>query len=132
MKKLVRTKPYLIAEVNWLEDRPRTGEDDLEGLANEAEKYMKDAIRLSNRLDGKPKMEVEDLRKNLFPTPFSFFVGSTCEGAPMEQQALLELEDTAMRLKREKETLRNTLNYLIAASAVKDVFPSSSSFSGEK
>lgn len=123
--KLVRSKPYLVAEVNWLEDRPKEGEEDLEALANEVENYMKDVIRLSNRLNGKPEKEAQDLRRNLFPTPFSFFVGSTFEGAPREQQALLELEDTAMRLKREKETLRNTLNYLTAASAVKDVFPSS-------
>ncbi|XP_022772144.1 uncharacterized protein LOC111314795 [Durio zibethinus] len=121
---IVRTKPYLVAEVNWLEDRP-SGDEDLEGLANEVESYMKDVIRLSNRLNGKPEKEAQDLRRNLFPTPFSFFVGSTFEGAPREQQALLELEDTAARLKREKETLRNTLNYLSAASAVKDVFPSS-------
>ena len=122
---IVRTKPYLVAEVTWLEDRPSPdGEEDLESLANEVESYMKDVIRLSNRLGGKPEKEVQDLRRNLFPTPFSFFVGSTFEGAPREQQALLELEDTATRLKREKETLRNTLNYLTAASAVKDVFPS--------
>lgn len=123
---LVRTKPYLVAQVTWLEDRPSAnGEEDLGGLANEVEAYMKDVIRLSNRLGGKPEKDVGDLRRNLFPTPFSFFVGSTFEGAPREQQALLELEDTATRLKREKETLRNTLNYLTAASAVKDVFPSS-------
>ncbi|CAI9116827.1 OLC1v1018091C1 [Oldenlandia corymbosa var. corymbosa] len=123
--KLVRTKPYLVAEVVWLEDRPSAnGDEDLNALADEVETYMKDVIRLSNRLNGKPEKEVQDLRRNLFPTPFSFFVGSTFEGAPREQQALLELEDTAMRLKREKETLRNTLNYLTAASAVKDVFPS--------
>ncbi|KAK8551811.1 hypothetical protein V6N13_120248 [Hibiscus sabdariffa] len=121
---VVRTKPYLVAEVNWLEDRP-SGSEDLDGLANEVEGYMKDVIRLSNRLNGKQEKETLDLRRNLFPTPFSFFVGSTFEGAPREQQALLELEDTATRLKREKETLRNTLNYLSAASAVKDVFPSS-------
>ncbi|MED6169840.1 hypothetical protein PIB30_025091 [Stylosanthes scabra] len=127
--KVVRTKPYLVAEVTWLEDRPSSASEDLdlEGLAGEVETYMKDVIRLSNRLGGKPEKEVGDLRRNLFPTPFSFFVGSTFEGAPREQQALLELEDTAARLKREKETLRNTLNYLTAASAVKDVFPSSSS-----
>ncbi|KAK8585143.1 hypothetical protein V6N13_139082 [Hibiscus sabdariffa] len=121
---VVRTKPYLVAEVNWLEDRP-SGSEDLDGLANEVENYMKDVIRLSNRLHGKQEKETLELRRNLFPTPFSFFVGSTFEGAPREQQALLELEDTATRLKREKETLRNTLNYLSAASAVKDVFPSS-------
>ncbi|KAL3734658.1 hypothetical protein ACJRO7_023929 [Eucalyptus globulus] len=122
---IVRTKPYLVAQVTWLEDRPSPdGADDLESLAGEVEAYMKDVIRISNRLSGKPEKEVQDLRRNLFPTPFSFFVGSTFEGAPREQQALLELEDTATRLKREKETLRNTLNYLTAASAVKDVFPS--------
>ncbi|KAL0694926.1 hypothetical protein Bca4012_062106 [Brassica carinata] len=124
---LVRTKPYLVAKVTWLEDRP-SGEENLDELANEVEVLMKEVIRLSNRLNGKAaeeKMESSrDLRKNQFPTPFSFFVGSTFEGAPMEQQALLELEDTAARLKRERETLRNTLNYLTAASAVKDVFPS--------
>ncbi|KAD4385533.1 hypothetical protein R6Q59_010530 [Mikania micrantha] len=130
VSKVVRTKPYLVAEVVWLEDRPSgNGEEDLEGLANEVEGHMKDVIRLSNRLNGKPEKDAGDLRRNLFPTPFSFFVGSTFEGAPREQQALLELEDTMVRLKREKETLRNTLNYLSAASAVKDVFPSSSSSS---
>ncbi|KAL3699014.1 hypothetical protein R1sor_017036 [Riccia sorocarpa] len=123
---VVRTKPYLVARVEWLEDRPSDDQEDVEALANEVETYMKDVIRLSNRVNGKPeKAAPDDLRKNLFPTPFSFWVGSTFEGAPVEQQALLELEDTAQRLKREKETLRNTLNYLSAASAVKDAFPSS-------
>ncbi|XP_077233744.1 uncharacterized protein LOC143876025 [Tasmannia lanceolata] len=123
---LVRTKPYLVAEVTWLEDRPSADPElDLELLATDVETYMKDVIRLSNRLNGKADKEGQDLRRNLFPTPFSFFVGSTFEGAPREQQALLELEDTVTRLKREKETLKNTLNYLTAASAVKDVFPSS-------
>ncbi|KAM7255958.1 hypothetical protein ACFE04_011699 [Oxalis oulophora] len=123
VRDMVRTKPYLVAEVTWLEDRP-SGDEDLNALANEVENHMKDVIRLSNRLSGKPDKESQDLRRNQFPTPFSFFVGSTFEGAPREQQALLELEDTAVRLKREKETLRNTLNYLSAATAVKDVFPS--------
>ncbi|GMH13920.1 hypothetical protein Nepgr_015761 [Nepenthes gracilis] len=127
ISQIVRTKPYLVAAVSWLEDKP-SGDgapEDLDDLATEVEGYMRDVIRLSNRLNGKPEKEIGDLRRNLFPTPFSFFVGSTFEGAPREQQALLELEDTAARLRREKETLRNTLNYLSAASAVKDVFPSS-------
>ena len=123
---MVRTKPYLVAEVEWLEDRPSQEPEDVETLASEVESYMKDVIRLSNRVSGKADKDIpDDLRKQLFPTPFSFWVGSTFEGAPVEQQALLELEDTAVRLKREKDTLRNTLNYLTAASAVKDAFPSS-------
>ncbi|KAJ7521338.1 hypothetical protein O6H91_19G048600 [Diphasiastrum complanatum] len=125
---VVRTKPYLVAQVEWLEDRPSDEQEDLEALASEVERYMKDVIRLSNRINKKTEKETpEDLRKNLFPTPFSFWVGSTFEGAPAEQQALLELEDTALRLKRERETLRNTLNYLTAAAAVKDVFSSNES-----
>lgn len=127
---ILRTKPYLVASVTWLEDRPPPDPADagnLEALAAEVETYMRDVIRISNRLNDKPEKEgVMDLRRNLFPTPFSFFVGSTFEGAPREQQALLELEDTAARLKRERNTLRNTLNYLTAASALKDAFPSSS------
>ncbi|KAJ6802183.1 putative lon protease [Iris pallida] len=139
---VLRTKPYLVADVSFLEDRPPPGgEDDeggvdLEGLASEVEELMRDVIRISNRLNGKKKKAegaeaevAEDLRRGLFPTMFSFFVGSTFEGAPKEQQALLEMEDTRARLKRERETLRNTLNYLTAAAAVKDVFPSSSSSS---
>ncbi|KAM0949986.1 putative endopeptidase La [Dioscorea sansibarensis] len=128
---IVRTRPYLVARVSWLEDRPPPQEDeDVDAIASEVETYMRDVIRISNRLNGKPEKEGGmDLRRNLFPTPFSFFVGSTFEGAPREQQALLELEDTAARLKRERDTLRNTLNYLTAASAVKDAFPSSPSSS---
>lgn len=124
---VVRTKPYMVAEVEWLEDRPSMNDKlDVESLALEVESCMKDVIRLSNKLNGKPEKEAKDLLRDLFPTPFSFFVGSTFEAAPKEQQALLEVEDTAVRLKREKETLRNTLNYLAAASAVNDAFQYSS------
>lgn len=129
--RVVRTKPYLVAAVQWLEDRPPAetpapGED-AEALASDVEALMRDVIRIANRLNGKPEKDVGDLRRGLFPTPFSFYVGNTFEGAPREQQALLELEDTAARLRRERDTLRNTLNYLTAASAVKDAFPSSPS-----
>ncbi|KAK3127131.1 hypothetical protein QOZ80_7AG0568710 [Eleusine coracana subsp. coracana] len=129
--RVVRTKPYLVAAVQWLEDRPPAetpapGED-AEALAADVETLMRDVIRIANRLNGKPEKDVGDLRRGLFPTPFSFYVGNTFEGAPREQQALLELEDTAARLRRERDTLRNTLNYLTAASAVKDAFPSSPS-----
>ncbi|XP_062189558.1 uncharacterized protein LOC133892676 [Phragmites australis] len=129
--RVVRTEPYIVAAVQWLEDRPPVGPpapgEDAEALAADVEALMRDVIRIANRLNGKPEKEVGDLRRGLFPTPFSFYVGNTFEGAPREQQALLELEDTAARLRRERDTLRNTLNYLTAASAVKDAFPSSPS-----
>ncbi|KAF4358291.1 hypothetical protein F8388_014561 [Cannabis sativa] len=85
---IVRTKPYLVAEVTWLEDRPSPdGEEDLDSLANEVESYMKDVIRLSNRLGGKPEKEVQDLRRNLFPTPFRFSLGAPSR-APRESSKL--------------------------------------------
>lgn len=167
---IVRTRPYLVGRVSWLEDRPsstlpltssssssssseiETGEQptsDLDTLANEVASIMSNVIRLTRKMKGagqsqsgagggggaksggtspstpEDEMAPLDVRKSAFPTPFSFWVASTFEGAPVEQQALLELVDTAERLERERETLRNTLNYLTAASALKDAFPSS-------
>ena len=56
---MVRTKPYLIIEVTWLEDRlSGDKEEDLESPASEVETYMKDVIRLSNRLGRKLEKEV--------------------------------------------------------------------------
>jgi hypothetical protein len=82
----------MVAAVTWLEDRPPPDPaqgDDLEKLVLEVEGHMKDVIRISNRLEEKKqdgqKPDV-DLRKGQFPTPFSFFVASTFEGAPREQQ----------------------------------------------
>ncbi|XP_047154140.1 uncharacterized protein LOC124825550 [Vigna umbellata] len=46
---VVRTKPYLVTQVTWLEDRPSPSTDlDLNRLATEVQTYMKDVIRLSN------------------------------------------------------------------------------------
>ncbi|CAI5953590.1 unnamed protein product [Closterium sp. NIES-65] len=128
---IVRSRPYLVGRVRWLEDKPSEQPVDIDSLANEVASIMHDVIRMSNKMRGSDE-EVPDLRKSSFPTPFSFWVASTFEGAPAEQQALLELEDTAERLQREKETLRSTLNYLTAASAVKDVFSSQSDKFGSK
>jgi hypothetical protein len=96
-------------------------------LLSERAKSFSQKLHLATlQVSGKiPKEETEDLRKQAFPTPFSFWVASTFEGAPLEQQALLELTDTRERLKRERTTLKNTLNYLTAATALKDVFKSS-------
>ncbi|XP_078159284.1 uncharacterized protein LOC144554807 [Carex rostrata] len=112
---ILQTEPYMVASVNWLEDRPPpdpTQGDDMEKLASEVEDYMKDVMRISNRLEGmkqdNEKVDV-DIRKGQFPTPFSFNVASYFNDSPTEQQMLLELEDTATRLKRERDTLKNIL-----------------------
>ncbi|EAZ39959.1 hypothetical protein OsJ_24396 [Oryza sativa Japonica Group] len=129
--RVVRTKPYLVAAVQWLEDRPPAETpapgDDAEALATDVEALMRDVIRIANRLNGKPEKDVGTCGGASSP-PLSPSTSATpFEGAPREQQGVLELEDTAARLRRERDTLRNTLNYLTAASAVKDAFPSSPS-----
>ncbi|XP_072963998.1 uncharacterized protein [Typha angustifolia] len=124
---VVRRMPYLVAQVKCFKDLPSISEQhDLEPLALEVENYMEDVRRLSNKLNEKRENETKDLRRDLLPIPFSFFIASTFEDSPKEQQALLEMEDTAMLLNREKETLRNKLNYLAAACAIKDAFQYSS------
>ena len=56
---MVCTKPYLIIEVTWLEDRlSDSEEEDLESLASKVETYMKDVIQLSNGLGEKLEKEV--------------------------------------------------------------------------
>lgn len=126
---VVRKAPYLVAEVQWMKDRQSVTiieQHNLESLVLDVESYMADVIRLSNKLNGKAGKETKDLLGSRFPTPFSFLVASTFEGSPGEQQALLELEDTTLRLERERDTLQNTLNYLAAASAITDAFQYSS------
>jgi ATP-dependent Lon protease len=47
-------------------------------------------------------------------------VAGNLYGAAPEQQSLLEMEDTAARLKREAEILSATRNQLAARTALKD------------
>jgi ATP-dependent Lon protease len=47
-------------------------------------------------------------------------VASNLHGVPEEQQALLELQDTAIRLEREAEILTSTRNHLAARTVLKD------------
>lgn len=81
--------------MTWLEDRPPPDPaqgDDLEKLASEVDGYMKDVIRISNRLEGKKQDSQKpdvDLRNGQFPTPFSFYVANTFEGSPREQQVCI-------------------------------------------
>jgi ATP-dependent Lon protease len=52
-------------------------------------------------------------------------VAGNLKGAALEQQALLELQDTALRLEREVAILTSTRNHLAARAALEDVFKSS-------
>ena len=54
------------------------------------------------------------------PLELSYWVASNLYGVTSEQQALLEMQDTAARLEREAEILTSTRNHLAARTVLKD------------
>ena len=116
----VREKPYYIGLVEWITDDPP--EQDLDQLANDVDQLLRDVVHLSAKLTGQEielPSDIPDL-----PVELSYWVASNLQGVPQEQQALLELLDTAVRLERESEILTSTRNHLAARAALKDVFTS--------
>lgn len=112
----VREKPYLVGLVEWIEDRPP--QKDLRALATEVEQLLQDVVRLSAKLTDQ-SIELPDNIPNL-PTELSYWVASNLYGVAVEQQTLLEMQDTASRLEREVEILTSTRNHLAARTVLKD------------
>jgi ATP-dependent Lon protease len=114
----IREKPYRVALVQWIEDKPTT--EDLRPMAIEVEKLLRDVVRLSAKLTDQKIELPEDLPS--LPTELSYWVASNLYNVASEQQSLLEMQDTAQRLQRETEILSSTRNHLAARSALKDAF----------
>ena len=117
----VREKPYRVGLVEWLEDQPPT--QDLRPLAAGVEQLLRDVVRLSAKLT-EQNMELPEELPDL-PTELSYWVASNLYGVPSEQQALLETQDTLLRLEREAEILTSTRNHLAARAVLKDTFNNS-------
>ncbi|NCJ05696.1 ATP-dependent protease [Synechococcales cyanobacterium C] len=114
----VREKPYRVGLVEWIEDDPP--QEDLRGLAKDVLQLFKDVVHLSAKLTEQDISMPEEVPS--LPVELSYWVASNFYGAAPEQQSLLELQDTAMRLKREIEILTSTRNHLAARTALKDTF----------
>ncbi|KJH72637.1 LON peptidase substrate-binding domain-containing protein [Aliterella atlantica] len=114
----VREKPYKVGLVEWIEDRPP--QQDLRPLATEVEQLLQDVVRLSAKLTDQ-RIELPENIPNL-PTELSYWVASNLYGVAIEQQMLLEMQDTASRLEREIEILTSTRNHLAARTVLKDTF----------
>jgi ATP-dependent Lon protease len=112
----VREKPYRVGLVEWIEDRPAT--DDLRPIATEVEGLLRDVVHLSGKLTDQPIELPENLPS--LPLELSYWVASHFDGVAVEQQALLEMQDTNTRLEREVEILTSTRNHLAARTALKD------------
>ncbi len=112
----VREKPYRVGLVEWIEDRPT--EKDLRPIATEVEGLLRDVVHLSGKLNDQPIELPENLPS--LPLELSYWVASHFDGVSVEQQALLEMQDTNTRLEREVEILTSTRNHLAARTALKD------------
>lgn len=112
----VREKPYRVGLVEWIEDRPP--EQDLRPIAGQVEQLLRDVVRLYAKLN-EQKIELPEDLPDL-PIELSYWVASNLAGVASEQQALLEMQETAKRLEREAEILTSTRNHLAARTVLKD------------
>ena len=103
--------------MEWIEDEPV--EEDLEPLAGEVDQLLRDVVRLSAKLTSQDIEFPEDIPD--LPLELSYWVASTLYGVSLEQQSLLEMQNTLKRLTREAEILKSTRNNLAARTALKDV-----------
>lgn len=112
----VREKPYRVGLVEWIEDHP--SDQDLGILAREVGQLLQDVVRLSAKLTGQ-EIELPDTMPDL-PIELSYWIASNLYGVAEEQQALLEMQDTASRLEREAEILTSTRSHLAARTVLKE------------
>lgn len=114
----VREKPYRVGLVEWIEDKPT--DKDLREVAKSVEQLLRDVVHLSGKLT-EQKIELpEDLPE--LPLELSYWIAGNLYGVASEQQALLEMQDTAARLEREGDILTSTRNHLAARTVLKDAF----------
>lgn len=114
----VREKPYRVGLVEWIEDQP--AQKDLREISQSVEQLLRDVVHLSAKLTDQ-KIELPDDLPDL-PLELSYWVAGNLYGVASEQQALLEMQDTAARLEREAEILTSTRNHLAARTVLKDAF----------
>lgn len=117
----VREKPYYVGLVEWIEDHPTNRE--LRDLAVDADQLLRHVVHLSAKLTAQD-IELPDDVPTL-PMELSYWIAGNLKGATLEQQALLEMQETALRLEREVEILTSTRNHLAARAALEDAFKSS-------
>ena len=113
----VRETPYRVGLVEWIEDEPV--EEDLMPLAGEVDQLLRDVVTLSAKLTSQEIDFPDDIPE--LPLELSYWVASTLYGVSLEQQSLLEMQNTTHRLEREAEILTSTRNNLAARTALKDV-----------
>lgn len=109
-------RPYLVGRVEEFEDRKE--KCSLTGLSAEVDNILRDVVRLSAKLSDKGTDYPDDVPTD--PVELSFWVAGSLVGLSVEQQALLEMDETAVRLRREAELLDGIRKELAARTVLKD------------
>ena len=118
---IVREAPFRVGLVSWIEDDIDANPTAVRDLATEVGKALRDVVELTAKLIGKPAQIPSDLPD--LPRELSFWIGSHLGGPVADhQQALLEITDTAERLRQEFELLDHTRRQLAARTVLKDTF----------
>ncbi|MFU8885238.1 MAG: LON peptidase substrate-binding domain-containing protein [Cyanobacteriota bacterium] len=118
---IVREAPFRVGLVSWIEDDIDANPAAVHDLATEVGKALRDVVELTAKLIGKPAQIPSDLPD--LPRELSFWIGSHLGGPVADhQQALLEITDTAERLRQEFELLDHTRRQLAARTVLKDTF----------
>ena len=118
---MLRETPFRVALVSWIEDETEASHDNLASLAGQVSEALRDVVELTGKLIGKPATLPADLPD--LPRELSFWIGSHLAGPVAEQQQqLLEITDTAERLRQEYELLDHTRRQLAARTVLKDTF----------
>ncbi len=112
----VQETPYKIGLVEWIEDVSPGPE--INALAEQVSQSLKDIAYLLAKLTDKTVELPENLPEEA--EKLSFWVASNLYDLASEQQKLLELQDTSLRLEREVEILSTSRNQLAARTALKD------------
>ncbi len=118
---IIREAPYRTAMVAWVEDEEPDKPDQLTQIAQKVSLALKDVVDLTAKLTGSIVELPDDLPD--LPRELSLWVASHL-GGPVaeEQQYLLELTDTRLRLQREYDMLDQTRRQLAARTVLKDTF----------
>ena len=126
---IVRTKPYVVARIQVLSDHHHQGSDsvpqgDLGSLMQQVEQHLKNVAMLSDKLNQKPlPYHQGDQLHNLHTAAsLSFLVARLFIDDRLEQQTLLQMDDTGQRLVREGMYLERRSKHLAAIAAIKDAF----------
>lgn len=132
--RILEEKPYMRAHVQYIRDDPPP--PDCADLERSVWALLQDVLALSNKLYEKAFDMSAEIRRTAPPNQatqagpeedarmqdFSFAVNQILDMPLREQQVLLQITDTARRLRRQNTMLRTARNYLAAQVTIKNAF----------